>query len=220
MANKRKTTKKRDPNTLAVHAPPDEDDSTALAKTVIRPTVQAAATLKKYEQSFGELDLQGLVDSLAEQTKAANDGNLDRGEAMLAAQAHTLDAIFNALAQRAALNVGEYMQACEIYLKLALRAQSQCRATWEALAAIKNPPMMGYVRQANIAHGHQQVNNGINPSKKTSRARENENLQNKLLEENHGERLDTGTTGTTGRADPEMAALGEVDRAKDTGRQD
>ncbi|MFQ5471241.1 MAG: hypothetical protein ACE5EH_13250, partial [Gammaproteobacteria bacterium] len=98
MANKRKTTKKRDPNTLAVHAPPDEDDSTALAKTVIRPTVQAAATLKKYEQSFGELDLQGLVDSLAEQTKAANDGNLDRGEAMLAAQAHTLDAIFNALA--------------------------------------------------------------------------------------------------------------------------
>jgi hypothetical protein len=35
-------------------------------------------------------------------------------------------------------------------------AQSQCRAT---LATIKHPPVMGYVRQANIAHGPQQVNN-------------------------------------------------------------
>jgi hypothetical protein len=75
---------------------------------------------------------------------------------MLTAQAHTLDAIFNSLAQRAALNMGEYIQACETYLKLALRAQSQCRTTWEALATIKNPPVMGYVRQANIAHGPQQ----------------------------------------------------------------
>jgi hypothetical protein len=27
------------------------------------------------------------------------------------------------------------------------------------LATIKNPPVMGYVRQANIVHGPQQVNN-------------------------------------------------------------
>jgi hypothetical protein len=74
---------------------------------------------------------------------------------MLTAQAHSLDAIFNKLAQRAALNMGEYMQACETYLKLALRAQSQCRATWETLSTIKNPPVMGYVKQANIAQGHQ-----------------------------------------------------------------
>jgi hypothetical protein len=38
-----------------------------------------------------------------------------------------------------------------------LRAQSQCRAIWEALAAIKNRPVMGHVRQGNIAHGPQQV---------------------------------------------------------------
>jgi len=28
------------------------------------------------------------------------------------------------------------------YLKLALRAQSQCRSTWEGLATIQNPPVM------------------------------------------------------------------------------
>ena len=95
---------------------------------------------------------------LTEQTKVAIDGDLNRGEAMLTAQAHTLDAIFNCLAQRAAVNMGEYIDTVEAYLKLALRAQSQCRTTWEALSAIQNPPLASYVKQANIAHGHQQVN--------------------------------------------------------------
>jgi hypothetical protein len=36
---------------------------------------------------------------------------------------------------------------------LALKAQSQCRATLETLAAIKNPQPVAFVRQANIAHG-------------------------------------------------------------------
>jgi len=69
---------------------------------------------------------------------------------MLTAQAHTLDAIFNNLEQRA-INA-EYMDNLDRYLKLALRAQSQCRATWEALSTIKSPPVMGYVRQANGVH--------------------------------------------------------------------
>ena len=109
------------------------------------------------EKSYGDLDLEGLVEALAAQTKAASDGDLGRGEAMLTTQAHILDAIFNNLARRA-INA-EYMKNFDRYLKLALRAQSQCRATWETLSAMKNPPMAGYVGQANIAHGHQQVNN-------------------------------------------------------------
>ncbi len=87
---------------------------------------------------------------------------------MLTAQAHTLDAVFNNLARRA-INA-EYMDNLDRYLKLALRAQSQCRATWEALATMKNPPMIGYVRQANIAHGHQQVNNATSTAGDTARA--------------------------------------------------
>jgi hypothetical protein len=122
---------------------------------------------------------------------------------MMTTQAHTLDAIFNYLARRA--KDAEYLNQFEQYLKLGLRAQSQCRATWEALSAIKNPPVAGYVNQANIAHGPQQVNNGA-PNDKP-RARENQNSQNELLEQK-----------AAGKADPAMATVGEIDGAEDKGR--
>ncbi len=216
MASKRKSTKKRDPNQITATGKPDEDQSVAIARTVLRPTLQAAVTLKEYGKSWGDLDLSALIDSLTEQIRASSDGDLKRAEAMLTGQAHTLDAIFNNLARRA-INA-EYMDNLDRYLKLALRARSQCRATWEALVAIKNPPMMGYVRQANIAHGQQQVNNAPAAHDGAPRAGENPNLQNRLLEEKDGERLNPGTACTPGRADLAMATGGEIDRAEDRGR--
>jgi hypothetical protein len=216
MATKRKSTKKRDPNQITAAGKPNEDQAVAIARTVLRPTVQAAVTLKEYGKSYGDLALGGLIDSLTEQTRASGDGDLKRAEAMLTTQAHTLDAIFNNLARRA-INA-EYMDNLDRYLKLALRAQSQCRTTWEALATVKNPPVAGYVRQANIAHGPLQVNNAPAAPDGAPRALENPNLQNKLLEEKDGERLDPGATCTPSRADPAMATVGEVDRAEDRGR--
>jgi hypothetical protein len=216
MATKRKSTKKRDPNQITATGKPDEDQAVTVARTVLRPTVQAALTLKEYGRSFGDLELSGLIESLVEQTRAGSGGDLKRAEAMLTAQAHTLDAIFNNLSRRA-INT-EYMDHLERYLKLALRAQSQCRTTWEALSAIKYPPVMGDVRQANIANGPQQVNNASAAPDGAPREGENPNLQNKLLEEKDGERLDPGTACTPGRADPAMATVGEVDRAEDPGR--
>jgi hypothetical protein len=218
MTSQRKLAKKRDPDQITAPGKPDEDEGVVIARTVLSPVTQAAVTLKEYGKVYGELDLPGLVKSLTAQTRASSNGDLERGEAMLTAQAHTLDAIFNNLARRAALNMGEYMQACETYLKLALRSQSQCRATWETLAAVKNPPMVGYVRQANIAHGPQQVNNAPSSPNEASRTRENQNLQDKLLEAKDGERLDTGKTSTPGRTDPAMATVGEVDGTQDSKR--
>ena len=214
MTSKRKPSKKRDPNAIIAMGQPDEDDDLVTARSVLRPTVQAAVTLKAYDKSYGDLQLNGLIGALSEQTKASNNGELGRAEAMLTTQAHTLDAIFNNLAKRA-INA-EYMNNLDTYLKLALRAQSQSRATWEALSAIKNPPIVGYVRQANIAHGPQQVNNGVPGDE--SRARENQNQENELMEQKDGERMDIGTTGKAGKADPAMATVGEVDGAEDKGR--
>ena len=214
MPSKRKSAKKVDPITVA--SKPNEDDAVCMAQAVLRPTVQAAVTLKAYGKSFGDLELNGLIAALVEQTKTSNDGDLGRAGAMLTVQAHTLDAIFNNLAKRA-INA-EYLNNLDTYLKLALRAQSQCRSTWEALAMIKNPPVMGYVRQANIAHGPQQVNNASTAPEDASRTRENKNPQNKLMEKKDGERLDTRTKRKTGKADPAMATLGELDRAEDAGR--
>ncbi len=135
MANKRIPTKKRDPNQIPVAGTSDEDEAIFIARSVLRPTVQAAVTLREYGKNYGELDLAGLIDALTAQIAAASDGDLKRGEAMLTAQAHILDAVFNKPAQRA-INA-EYMDNLDRYLKLALRAQSQCRATWETLATMK-----------------------------------------------------------------------------------
>ena len=76
-----------------------------------------------------------------------------------------------------------------------LRAQSQSRATWETLSQIKNPPIAGYVKQANFSAGHQQVNNFCSDA--PARTRENKNEPNELLEVGYGERLDSRTTGQT-----------------------
>jgi hypothetical protein len=58
-------------------------------------------------------------------------------------------------------------------MRLALKAQRQCRATIETLVMAKNPAPVTFVKQANVAHGPQQVNNG--PPAEASRARESEN---------------------------------------------
>ena len=116
------------------------------------------------------------------------------------------------------MNMGEYSDAAEKYNRKALRARSQCRATLETLATIKNPPIPTFIRQANVAHGLQQVNNGTTPAGDPSRARKAENAQNRLWEQQNGERLDALTTGTTSGADPAMATLGAVHRPQDRDR--
>jgi len=210
MANKRKPTKKHNPNQVTVHAEHDKDAALAKARKVLRPTVQAALTLQEYGKTFGKTDLRGLVDNLAEQTEATNKGDLKRGVEMLTAQAHTLDAIFNNIARRA-INT-DLLDKFDKYLKLSLRAQSQCRATWEAISSIKNPPVAGYINQANIAHGPQQINNGT--TQVTPAPRENENVKNELLEEQDGERLDTRTTSTPSSVDSEMETVETINRPK------
>jgi len=82
----------------------------------------------------------------------------------------------------------EYMDNLDRYLKLVLRAQSQCWATWGALATIKHPPMVGYVGQANIAQSPQQVNNATTSAQAASPAPEHETSPNELLEAKQGER--------------------------------
>jgi len=119
---------------------------------------------------------------------------------LLVAQAHALDAIFHKLARKATHS--EYLNQLDVHLRLALKAQSQCRATLETLAEIKNPIAGAYVWQANIAAGHQQINNGTSLTGEPSRAREIKLEPNK--QSGGGKELlpDTIAPTLAGRTDP------------------
>jgi hypothetical protein len=186
-------------NVVQVCLQHDETEDTATARTLTKPEIQAAGTIQQWQGDI--TDVNALADELALQIESVNNGNMKRPEAMLLSQAHTLDELFNNLARRAKNQ--EFMSIFETYLRLALKAQTQCRATLETLAAIKNPRVI-FAKQANISSGHQQVNNGIPPT----REEKNKFSPNELLEAQNGSAiLDTGTTGATIAENKAMATV-------------
>jgi hypothetical protein len=141
--------------------------------------------------TFSKVDLGVLVGGLQEECDKLHDGDLQRCCSILLAQAHGLDSIFTHLSSRAARS--DHLVQLETMLRLALKAQSQCRATIETLAQVKNGPVV-FAKQANISHGHQQVNNCAD----AHIARVGKEIPpNELLESDHGQRLDTQAPSAT-----------------------
>lgn len=155
-----------------------------------------------------EIDVPGLLATLRVHGTAVNEGDLSRPEAMLMNQADALQTIFVNLTERALRQ--EYHVHMEGFMKLALKAQSQSRATLQALAELKNPPVV-YARQANVTTGPQQINNGVDPT----RARENQNSPNQLLGAVDELRQDTRASGSAVKDDPTLEAVGEIHGAED-----
>lgn len=194
--------------TKAAVKPPaktDKEKTEYVAKVTLLSSANAAAVVSEYAKPFGDQDVSALMDALRPRMDEVKDGNLQHCEAMLVGQAHALQSIFVSLARRAVNQ--EYLKQWEAYLRMALKAQNQCRMTLETLAAIKNPPVV-FAKQANInqGSGNQQVNNGT-PA--PTHAGKTINQQNELLEVQHGGKaLDTRTAGATIGKNPAMAAVG------------
>ncbi len=126
-----------------------EDEGKALAKVGLDPAANAMATARIFAKgTFGDLSVTGLYEVLLEHVAAAKGGDLSQQRAMLAAQSFALNAIFTEMAKRAALNMGEYINAVERYMRLALKAQAQSRATIEALDRLANG------REQTVRHVH------------------------------------------------------------------
>lgn len=139
----------KDKATLRVTSKEGESQNKVFAQIMAMPETQAARTIRQWRGSTPhEIDINETVAELREQTEAVKAGNMGRAEEMLLAQAHTLDELFNNLARKA--KVQQYLPQFEAHLKLALKAQNQCRMTLETLSNIKNPPVV-YARQANIS---------------------------------------------------------------------
>ena len=195
-------------NTLVHRLTPGQTVAALVAETMVSGLAMNAVTAVGFSTHLGTLDLTACVAALTTTTERVKHGDLGEAEALLAAQSVTLNAIFTELSRRALSNMGQYLDAADRYMRLALKAQSQCRATVETLALMKNPPTV-FARQHNIAHGPQQVNNGM-PMPPT-RAGDLKCQPTKLLEETHA-RMDPGTTSEAGRSDQTLAPLGPVHR--------
>jgi hypothetical protein len=197
----------------------DETEAQAIARAVVSPDIRAATTLESFASNdFGEIDINALTADLVAKCKTvAEDNDLRQVEGMLVSQATTLEAIFYSLARRATANLGDNNSRWfEMYLRTALKAQSQCRTTLETLALIKIPKSVAFVRQANIANGPQQVNNRLSRTRDKLKSKKS---PNKLLEQTHGNTLDTPPAATAKPEDSAMATLDAIDGTENGARQ-
>ena len=198
---------------VTIDAAEPEQARRDIARLITAPEFAAARAVQAAEGSQGygaHLDTPELLACLRALSTKVNAGDLAQVESMLANQAVALQSLFVRLAERGLCQT--VVPVMESLMKLALRAQSQCRATLETLAAIKNPPVV-IARQANIAQ-QQQVNNHAAPAVPL-RAREVSPAQNELLEQGNHERLEFGTQGAASGADSHLATVETVYRPQD-----
>ena len=197
---------KRNPDAFEV-VKSESTTSQALAK-LATTSVLSAITLKRYSGAGDALEMADLVTEMTIAGDEVVGGDMGRVERMLTNQAMTLDAIFNDMAQRSGRQ--ESYKGIEVLMRLALKAQAQARSTAEALALLKNP--MPYIKQANMTTGPQQVNNTYagTPSHSgiQSGAGNIQSEQNKLLEADHGNYLDTRAQGAASRVNQTVDAVG------------
>jgi len=180
-----------DKRTVYVHSSDGKLTDNEINKTYLKPQVTAALNMQSWS---GELSVHGIRQALVTEIDEVAKGNMARPEAMLLCQAHTLDFLFGELAQKA--NNQQHMPNYEGFMRMALKAQNQCRMTLETLSNLKNPPVI-FAKQANFSGGgHQQVNNGV-LGQASHAAKDQKQPNELLLEEAYyaGTTLDTGSTG-------------------------
>lgn len=209
-----------DPRALRIPADPSKSEDRQMADFGLSAVGKNAITAAFYGSHTlpQPLALTESVEATQEKVRAVRSGCMDEPEALLVAQSQTLDAIFNSLAQRALTNIHSgYTDAAEKYLRLALKAQSQCRTTVEALGELKQPRTPTFIRQANIAN-QQQVNNGDvrgeklrSASSPSAAAHEKILLStNELLTETPHAKLDNGRASAPVCADSNLEAMGTI----------
>ena len=134
-----------------------EGEAMTMARAMVGPYLRhGIAGSSLAGKTAGKLPGEPQFDDFAQVIKSAA-ADTARGEMalpsdILMAQALSPDAIMTELMHRATMNLGDYPLAAERYARLAFKAQSNCRATLEALAKLHQP------REQTVRHVH--VNEG------------------------------------------------------------
>ena len=203
MASKRKTD--------AAIKPPD----ISKADRIKDPDVLGAVVVNTYNRinkGNGQApDFKETMQAIMADIAKVNRGDLSDIEAMLTGQAVMLQGMFAEMALRAAEQT--QLKHYQAFFSMAMKAQAQSRSTIQALVELKYPRQVVITKQANISHGHQQVNNGqLSGQYAHARphAQEIPIESNELLEvgnDTTGERLDTRATQSAIREDQAMATV-------------
>lgn len=157
-----------------------------------------------------DLDILECRNEVVKRIRQVHDGNTVHVVGLLLTQALALSHIFAKLAIKAAkADERDSTHEMEILLRVALKAQSQSRATLEAVLAAGNPPVL-FAQQANVAFGPQQVNNGAIPNPGSAHGSDPYPERNELLETGDGTRVEPGTTGQASRSDSTVVPLAAV----------
>ena len=127
-----------------------------LARITLDPQTRNANLAMSFgSQMFGDRLKPEIAESsavLGEEIQRSMKGDLSLATRMFTSQAISLDTLFTEMAGRAGNNLGQYPDTADRYMRLALKAQSACRTTLEALAKLHQP------REQTVKHVH--VNSG------------------------------------------------------------
>ncbi len=201
MTTKVVTTKKKN-----VPATQDKQaESERYAKISVSASTMSAVLSADFSKSmFPDVKLADSISALGEKITTIQNGDMQPIEAMLIGQAQALQTMFVSLGRQAVAKTG--LQQYTAFMNLALKAQSQSRATIQALIELKYPKQATFVKQANIANGNQQVNN-VTSTQAHAHAKEIEHQPNELLRKINNATLDTSGTATPSATNQAMATV-------------
>lgn len=214
------------------------DESTALAEKerkeeaakmtadlMVRPSFMAAHTAMSFVpesmKGFGS-NIFSMNEEFRNTVMKVVEGDMNKPEALLMAQAMSLNSIYNQCASLAGNNIGTRLQTAEVLMRMALKAQAQCTQTLRVLGELKTPKTVAFIKQQNNAAGPQQVNNGPVTQGAPAHAHGEKEMAvttNELLTDKkdaqHAATLDTGATGRAGRENQTLEAVGAIHRPGD-----
>jgi hypothetical protein len=178
-----KSPQKSNPNEFLIKRVPTQDDLKTSSEFLLSASSIGASAIKtlNYSSSISDdsISLHFTKEFLEDAFKVLKRGDLSLIEEVLLSQALALNVAFTSFSARA--NRQKNATNMQMLINLAFKAQNQSRAALQALIDLKQPTQTAFIKQTNIAHGHQQVNNQI----------ENNPIpQNELLKENYAT-LDT-----------------------------
>lgn len=144
-------------NALTVERTETETGAQALARRLLEPQFRHALSASTFASKALGNKIEGpgimdFVNHVHKVTKNAEAGDLAIVSRLLVSQALTLDAMFTELVRCAGLNLSSHIVAAESFGRMAIKAQTNCRATLEALAKLHQP------REQTVRHVH--VNEG------------------------------------------------------------